>query len=612
MKLSTKKYVLEKEYPLPKETVWNLLGDTDRLNLYIGLFPVSFSNASRDGRGMFFRKADAKVAGIVPLSWQEYPFQWEENKHYVVERRYLTGPLKHFVGGVELLELSDDSGAKTLVRLFAEFTPRNVMGIVAIQVTGYQSMKNTLAYLDHYLQLGTCDLHKAPQKSPKHKVNVTELERLENLLRKWPVDSVSMGLLRQYLMEKSDSDVATMKPVLIARQWDTDPDEVLRLFLYATKAGLLNLSWNLICPNCRVSKVEQSSLSQLQQQFHCDLCGINYDVSFDQYVELYFSVHPVIRKASSQLYCVSGPLISPHIKIQKVIEKGETALFSIPEDMESLRLRVIQANDTVPFSMEHPLNSENSALLYTDHGWSQVTVSRQSTVSVHNASSSDIVVVLEQAKWNQDTVSAAKVSAMQEFRDLFSSEVLSPGQSISINHVTILFTDLKDSTSLYETVGDANAYGQVRRHFELLTQVISKNNGAVVKTIGDAVMAVFHSPEYGLRAALQIQQNVSEFNGKAEDEIVLKIGLYSGPAIVVNSNDRLDYFGSTVNMAARIQGQGRGDDIILSAEYMSQYSLSELIASKKVDFKSFQVVLKGIEKRVDLIRLTSCSQWSDV
>jgi adenylate cyclase len=602
MRFAVKKYVIEEEYPLSKEAAWKLLSDTDRLNIYIGLFPVTFSKAKYDKNGMFFREAHAKVAGIVPISWQEYPFQWKENSSYVVERRYLTGPLKHFIGGVELLESEDSSYGKTKVRLFAEFTPRSLLGIAAIMLTGYKAMKNTMTYLEEYLKIGGMDLSKTPQKPLNHKVNMKELRQLEDSLRKWPVDGKNVDFLIQYLVEKNTQDVANMQPVPIARQWKVEPDEVLRLFLYATKVGILNLSWNLICPNCRVSKVDYTSLSQLHQQFHCDLCGINYDANFDQYVELNFLVHPSIRQAHDQVYCIGGPTITPHVKIQKVIEMGKSAAFTIPLHEDSLRIRVLRANGIV--SINDDRSKEEVSIVYTDKGWSQSHISSHTEAIISNSSSSDIVVVLEQASWNNETVTAAKVTAMQEFRDLFSSEVLSPGLKIGIDHVTILFTDLQGSTSLYETVGDANAYGQVRKHFEFLTHWISKNSGSVVKTIGDAVMAVFHLPEDGLRAALQIQKNVSEFNKHANDDIVLKIGIYSGPAIVVNSNDRLDYFGRTVNIAARIQGQGIGDDIVISQHYMEQDKLSKLLSRKDIELQPFKAILKGIEGDMDLIRLT--------
>lgn len=603
MKFKARKYVAEKEYPFSKETAWQLLADNNRLNFYIGLFPVAFSGAVKEGAGIFYREAQAKVGGIVPMKWQEFPFQWEEHKNYSVERRYLTSPVKHCTWGIEFLDSDDGDADKTKIRITGNFMPRNVFGIPAIHFVAAKTVADSLTYTDDYLASGAKEIFQPPQKSQNHKVNVQELLRLEGLLRKYPVDEAFIGLLHRYLMERSDHDVAQIEPHKVAQEWNEDPDSVLRVLLYAAKAGLLNLSWNLICPNCRVSKVEFSSLSQLKPEFHCDLCGVNYDASFDQFVELHFSVHPSIRKAHAEVFCVGAPMITPHVKAQKVIKRGETVSIAAPPIEDRLRLRVLQANHMA----EVVSSLEAAPIVYSDSGWSSASVSGQSEIQIHNDSSNDIVVALEQAAWNKKTVTAAKVTAMQEFRDLFSSEVLSPGQNVDIDHVTILFTDLVGSTSLYETVGDSNAYGQVRSHFDFLVERIATNSGSVVKTIGDAVMAVFHEPADGLKAALEIQKEISTFNKTVNEDFILRIGLYSGPAIAVNSNDRLDYFGRTVNIAARIQAQGTGGDIIFSEDYLQQENLRKLLEENHVELEAFQANLKGIEGSMNLVRV-NCSR----
>ena len=94
--------------------------------------------------------------------------------------------------------------------------------------------------------------------------------------------------------------------------------EALKLFLYSTKIGILNLSWNLICPNCRVSKEQVSSLNQLNTQIHCDFCGVDYKSNFDRYVELCFTF-TLYTTAEKNVYCVGGPAITPHVYVQKQI-----------------------------------------------------------------------------------------------------------------------------------------------------------------------------------------------------------------------------------------------------------------------------------------------------
>ncbi len=61
----------------------------------------------------------------------------------------------------------------------------------------------------------------------------------------------------------------------------------------------------------------------------------------------------------------------------------------------------------------------------------------------------------------------------------------------------MLFTDLKSSTQLYREIGDATAFGRVMNHFDVVKKLIAEEDGALVKTIGDAVMAVFRRPGVG-------------------------------------------------------------------------------------------------------------------
>lgn len=603
MGFTAKRYIIEKDYQLPRDTVWKLLSDTDNLNRFIGLFPVKFTPAKARNQGVFFIEAFAKVAGIVPLTWEESPFQWVENQSYSVERRYLTGPLKHFVGGVELVDSDDRHGTK--VRLIGEFTPRNILAIVAIPITGVSSMRNTMKYIDTYIRKNQNSPY-LPQKAKKQNVMITELTRLEAKLTLMPIDQELVPLLHQHIASRADQEVINMRPKMIAKKWNKDSMEVLRLFLYATKAGILSLSWNLICPNCRVSKEEYSSLSNVTNAFHCDLCGVSYHANFEKYVELKFSVHPSIRKAYDESYCVGGPTITPHIIVQQIVNPGETAQLPLSSSQEKLQLRVLQANHKIELKKTN--KNRDEIITYRNDGFENTHVISNTNISIKNESENAIVLVVERTNWHEDATTAAEVTALQEFRDLFSAEVLAPGQQVGIESVTILFSDLEGSTSLYEEIGDANAYGQVRRHFDYLTDWISKNNGSVVKTIGDAVMAVFYRPEDGVTAALNIQKHIDSYNEKTNDKIVLKIGLHSGPAIVVNSNNRLDYFGRTVNIAARIQTKSRGGDIVIHKDYLENTTIRTLLKQKTISLQPFTSTLKGIDGEVDLVQI----QWHKV
>jgi class 3 adenylate cyclase len=161
--------------------------------------------------------------------------------------------------------------------------------------------------------------------------------------------------------------------------------------------------------------------------------------------------------------------------------------------------------------------------------------------------------------------------------------------------VALLFSDLQGSTALYERVGDAAAFNMVREHFALLAGVVRDHDGAVVKTIGDAVMASFGDPANAVKAALAMQARI------ADHDLVLKLGVHVGPSVVVNMNDRLDYFGSTVNMAARLQGQSQGGDIVLSRAVADDPAVRPLLATLAANQES--VALKGFADPISFVRL---------
>src|SRR5262249_12322531 len=160
------------------------------------------------------------------------------------------------------------------------------------------------------------------------------------------------------------------------------------------------------------------------------------------------------------------------------------------------------------------------------------------------------------------------------------------GDEGRISRIAFLFTDIKGSSDLYNQVGDARAYGFVREHYAVLTRAVRDHDGAVVKTIGDAVMAAFTDPVAALDAALAIRAGIAAFHRQLAAEeggsgvaIVVKLGLHCGPCIAVTLNDRLDYFGRTVNLAARLQNESRGGDIVLSEALAAEPGIAERLAS---------------------------------
>jgi class 3 adenylate cyclase len=192
-------------------------------------------------------------------------------------------------------------------------------------------------------------------------------------------------------------------------------------------------------------------------------------------------------------------------------------------------------------------------------------------------------------------LTASRLFTNQTFRDIYRTDTLDIDQRLKITSLTFLFTDLKGSTELYERVGDLVAYDMVKAHFHVLSDVIAAQTGAVVKTIGDAVMATFPTPDRGLAAALHMREAMQALNeSRGGEDLLLKIGLHEGPCLAVTLNDRLDYFGQSVNIAARVQGLAMSHSIFATRPVVEHPEAKRLLAAAGLTPVQQSAMLKGI------------------
>ncbi len=175
-------------------------------------------------------------------------------------------------------------------------------------------------------------------------------------------------------------------------------------------------------------------------------------------------------------------------------------------------------------------------------------------------------------------LTAKRLLSNQTFRDIYRTDTLDVDQGLKVTSLTFLFTDLKGSTALYDRVGDIVAYDLVREHFRILQDIVSSEGGAVVKTIGDAVMATFPTPDRAVSAALRMRNSVQEL----KNDLLIKIGIHEGPCLAVTLNDRLDYFGQTVNIAARVQSLADSRAIFATKSVVENSQVSKILEAGKL------------------------------
>jgi class 3 adenylate cyclase len=208
-------------------------------------------------------------------------------------------------------------------------------------------------------------------------------------------------------------------------------------------------------------------------------------------------------------------------------------------------------------------------------------------------------IVIEEQSWLRDVLTAARATTMQAFRDLFSEQVLRPGDEVSIRTIAFVFTDLVGSSSLFSRIGDAAAYHLVREHFADLANIVRHHRGNIVKTVGDGIHAAFLTPDDALRAAIEMQQAMPEFNRRFEtDGIAIRVGLHSGSSIAVALNDRLDYYGEAVNLTARLEDQGDAGEIVMSKAFTEDPAVNDILSDYEP--RKQQLDLKGFENPVEI------------
>ena len=595
-----RRYSISHDVPFSRAQVWELLAQTDRLNRHIGLAPVFYQEATTDEFGIY-RPASAKFSGVL-MKWREYLFRWEKNENYTVVRRYARGPIASFEGGLELQELSEN---RTRLTLWSSMGARSHVGRLLVPIIARRFLRRSIRYCRSVFIEGAAPPRPHAPPPRAREWNFGALEGGLARLRKMPINDDYALELGNFIRTAGEDEAAALRPFEWADEHGFDRHEALRLCLYAVRVGLFNLRWSMMCPNCRVSKTEVSTLAQVSETVHCDLCGVNYDLNFDRYVELRFRVHPSVRTASSDIYCVGGPFLSPHVLEQFTLEAGKTHSFRLDQTVP-VRVRVIGLN----YSRDVDARDTGSLLTLCETGWRASNCSGNAPggephLCICNATDAPFTVVMEKRDWDDLAVTAARVTALQEFRDLFSSEVLAPGRQIAVENVTLFFSDLSNSTALYEEIGDAPAYSRVGSHFEFLTRNILEGGGAVVKTMGDAVMAVFNRPEDAVATAIKVQQEFRYFAETLSDtgNIALKIGLHCGPVLAVNSNERLDYFGRAVNIAARTVGVSNGGDVILTGEVWESREVQAFVERKNLRTQQFATTLRGVELSRELVRL---------
>jgi class 3 adenylate cyclase len=442
---------------------------------------------------------------------------------------------------------------------------------------------------------------------PKLPVEPANRSTLATGLTQLRAEKFPAPLLEQFdvfLTESADVELSHIRPFAVAKKWRTDRWDVLKLFLHATRAGLLNLRWEVLCPNCRATRRPRTgALAELASTAHCDVCNIRFDATFDKSVELKFSVHPGVRPCDEQTFCLVGPGARPHIAAQIYLEPHERREWALPVTTRTLQVRSVQVRETAAL----PPGVGELVCAPTKFEFKDF----DTTLFVRNPNPFPVQVALESGAGDDEILTAACATNWQEFRDLFAAEVISPTEQVMVGSQIVLFTDLRGSTALYSSIGDPSAYALVRDHFKILHDVVAAHHGGVVKTIGDAVMAVFSDLTEALAAAHAMHEQLAKMNSSQPIRLRLKCALHAGPCLAVNANDKLDFFGSVVNLAARLVERCEGDDLVVADDIFRRDETQRFLRETRQTAEADKEQFTGFPEPIRIWRIAMTAGRAD-
>jgi class 3 adenylate cyclase len=464
------------------------------------------------------------------------------------------------------------------------------------------------------------------------------LTRLEQA-RSWSPRVISK--LESHIRSGDEDALFRINPLSFAAEKSIAENEAIDLFLHATAAGLFTMDWHLLCSACSCVVESFRTLKGVHSRFHCNVCTMDYEASLDDLISVTFTINPQIRdiellhperlSAWDYFFKFGGttdgrlPDGTPFVNVQQSVTKAVTYL----PPREVTRIDIEAKEGTVvggsmegkaaflyridpgapPRDQTFPISFGESKV--STHDVKTIAPGRM-TFAIHNTTSERgtflLAVLPKEIEYGPVPIIFApfltgkRLLTSQTFRELFRSEVIQASEGIGVREITFLFTDLKGSTALYERIGDLNAFSLVQQHFDRLQDVTVRHSGTIIKTIGDAVMAAFLNPLDAVRAAVDMRREIADFNrDKPDRELILKIGLHSGAAIAVTLNDRLDYFGQTVNIAARVQNLADADEIYISDEVYGGKGVPDVLA--KLAVTEQRASLRGIRDDLRVFRV---------
>jgi class 3 adenylate cyclase len=469
-----------------------------------------------------------------------------------------------------------------------------------------------------------------------------DVEALWDTLRQ-SADPAVVASMKDLVETGSDRALNRLNPLAFAAAQRLGEDAIIGALLHASRIGLFDLSWNMLCPGCGGVIGSGYALKALDRsEYLCSFCAMSSEPTLDDLVEVSFTVNPRVRHIAAhdpdalplveymrQVFWGSG--IDLPDDIEEVIGRMTLDVMELPGGERASTSHALSPGFYIVFdpvthttqflevSGEETTERRSLSVVFNDvHAHRGTLALRPGPVRItfDNKSAKRTMPGIwisgdpmhELLGRRRPFLTASRLLSNQTFRDLYRTGTLNTDQRFKITNLTILFTDLEGSTALYDRVGDLVAFDLVRDHFAALLTSIAAEGGAVVKTIGDAVMATFPTPDQAMRAALRMRAAMRDLNeAVGREDLALNIGLHGGPCLAVMLDERQDYFGQTVNVASRVQGLADPSAILATKSIVESANVGRILAEAGFTTTARQSSLRGVSEAVTVYEIRQAS-----
>jgi serine/threonine protein kinase len=567
------------------EELWPFVSNTERLNRAINLPAVAFS-IRNNAAGQRQRIAAARIGGV-QMQWLEHMFEWIEAQRMSVLREFERGPVCWMTSVVELARRAD--GGTTLTHSF-RVNCRHLAGLAFVNLQWHALTKRSLDKVYRRIDgvIGSPNQPGASVDAFEESTSLSPrsarlLDRITQRMVEKNLDRAAILKVTDYVRSASAQEVSHIRPRVLAKTLQLPTNAVIDICLHGAHQGLFDLSWDVICPSCRIATTSQDSIENIKKHTRCEACDFDFELNFATNVELIVRVNSQIRKPEMGQYCIGGPAHSPHVAAQTRLAAGET----IDLGLELSEGHYVLRGPQLPFSIlldVHAASKVDRLVVDLSSAWNrkssmELTTQRQ-LITVSNHSESEILLRIERSSISDDAVTALQAAGLPFFRRYFPNQIPSAQQLASVQNLTFVVVTSHGADELTRRVGEVASCELKKQHLENLVKLAMRFEGAFVRSLDDGGLLVFRNPSSAVAAIENIQDTIPQSNGASWWQPVVVI--HQGPVLVTTINGQLEYIGSLLRNLQSLVAIGRPSEIITVIE------LSPLLVSAGFEMATSQ------------------------